>query len=58
MRKRINRTRNYTLNTKKRKKVSDNKEPFDVPTPSEQEAAYKCTVSKEHCPIWVKCVVL
>ena len=58
MRKRVNRTRNYTLNTKKREKVSDNKEPFDVLTLSEQEAAYKFTVSKECCPIWMKCVVL
>ena len=50
--------RNYTLNTRKKKKIKVNDEPLEIPTPSEQEAAYSFIVNEERFPVWIQCIIL
>ena len=58
MRTKSRKLRNYTLNTRKKKKIKINDEPFEIPTPSEQEAAYSFIVNEERFPIWIQCIIL
>ena len=50
--------RNSTLNTRKKKKIKVNGEPFEIPTPSEQEATYSFMVDEERFPVWIQCIIL
>ena len=49
---------NYTLNTRKKKKIKVNDEPFEIPMPSKQEVAYSFIVNEERFPVWIPCIIL
>ena len=49
--------RNYTLKTRKKKKIKVNDEPFEIPTPRNRRAAYSFIANEERLSVWIQCII-